>query len=156
MLPDTDKFAQLLAFVWSVEAGSFSAAARAHDLSPSAISKLVSRLENRLGVRLFVRLQRSIAPTAEGTEYYRIARVALDAMADADSVGDALAGDTAGVLRVHTMPSFAQHQIAPWLDTIREMAQADRFAMKSISTRACRARPVTPTQVRAGRFPAGK
>lgn len=126
MLPDTDKFTQLLAFAWSIEAGSFSAAARAHHLSPSAISKLVTRLENRLGVRLFVRLQRSVAPTAEGREYYRIARVALDALADADSVGDALAGGTAGVLRVHTMPSFAQHQIAPWLPAFLEQHPALR------------------------------
>lgn len=115
MLPETEKYSQLLAFVWSVEAGSFSAAARAHDLSPSAISKLVSRLENRLGVRLFNRLQRSVAPTLEGLEYFRIARTALDAMADADAVGDTLGSEVAGILRVHTMPTFAQHQIAPWL-----------------------------------------
>lgn len=115
MQPETEKYSQLLAFVWSVEAGSFSAAARAHGLSPSAISKMVSRLENRLGVRLFNRLQRSVVPTLEGLEYFRIARTALDAMADTDAVGDALGSEVSGVLRVHTMPTFALHQIAPWL-----------------------------------------
>jgi len=115
MRPETDRYTQLLALVWSVEAGSFSAAARQHDLSPSAISKLVGKLENRLGVRLFHRLPRSVVPTLEGLDYYRTARNALDAMADADSVGDALGGEATGMLRVHTMPTFAQHQIAPWL-----------------------------------------
>jgi len=115
MRPETDRYTQLLAFVWSVEAGSFSAAARQHDLSPSAISKLVGRLEARLGVRLFSRLPRSVVPTLEGLAYHRTARCALDAIAEADAVGDVLGGKARGVLRVHTMPTFAQHQIAPWL-----------------------------------------
>ena len=115
MLPETEKYSQLLAFVWSVEAGSFSAAARAHDLSPSAISKLVSRLEDRLGVRLFTRLQRSVVPTPEGMEYFHTARKALDAMADTESVGDTLGSAASGLLRVQTTPMFAQHLIAPWL-----------------------------------------
>ena len=120
MLPETEKYSQLLAFVWSIEAGSFSAAARAHQLSPSAISKLVGRLEVRLGVRLFTRLQRSVVPTAEGQEYFRAARIALEAMADTESVGDTLCAEIVGLLRVHTMPTFAQHQIAPWLPAFLE------------------------------------
>lgn len=120
MLPETEKYSQLLAFVWSVEAGSFSAAARAHDLSPSAISKLVSRLEDRLGVRLFTRLQRSVSPTSEGLEYFHTARKALDAMADTESVGDTLGTAVSGLLRVQTTPMFAQHLIAPWLPKFLE------------------------------------
>ncbi|MGH9577811.1 MAG: helix-turn-helix domain-containing protein, partial [Terriglobales bacterium] len=55
----------MAAFVRSVELGGFSAAARALGLTPSAISKLVTRLEARLGVRLLNRTTRSLALTPE-------------------------------------------------------------------------------------------
>jgi len=41
-----ENYAQMLAFLWATEHGSFSAAARANDLTPSAVSKLVTRLED--------------------------------------------------------------------------------------------------------------
>ena len=50
-----DSYRQMMAFIWAHEHGSFSAAARAHDLTPSAMSKLIGRLENRLGIRLIQR-----------------------------------------------------------------------------------------------------
>ena len=42
-----DNFSQLQAFMWANEHGNFSAAARANGLTPSTISKLITRLENR-------------------------------------------------------------------------------------------------------------
>ncbi len=65
-----EKTAGLLAFVRSVETGSFSSAARSLGATPSAISKSVAKLEARLGARLLHRSTRSISLTDEGASYY--------------------------------------------------------------------------------------
>lgn len=110
-----DNYSQMLAFIWANEHGNFSAAARAHDMSPSAISKLINRLENRLQVRLFQRGARSLTLTEEGNVYLESARAVMDAMAEADSLAEALPTRVSGTLRIHTMTTFAKHQIIPWL-----------------------------------------
>lgn len=67
---------ELIAFVSSVELHSFSAAARLLGTTPSAISKRVGKLEDRLGVRLLQRTTRSLHLTPDGTAYYeRVARL---------------------------------------------------------------------------------
>jgi len=108
-------YSEMLAFARAAQEGSFSAAARAHGMSPSAISKLVTRLENRLAVRLFNRQSRSVELSVEGQVYYRSVRAALDAMDDASAAGELLTANAKGTLRIHTMQTFARHQIVPWL-----------------------------------------
>lgn len=110
-----DHYTQLLAFVWVIECGSFSAAARAHDLSPSTVSKLIGALEKRLGVRLFVRGSQTLRLTAEGLVFERSARAVTEAMAAADQLAESLPNRVSGVLRVHTMATFAKHQLLRWL-----------------------------------------
>ena len=112
---DKENYSQMLAFLWATEHKSFSAAARANDLSPSAVSKLVTRLENRLSVRLFQRGTRTLTLTEEGRVYLRSARAVMDAMAEADSLAEAFPARLRGILRIHTMATFAKHQIIPWL-----------------------------------------
>ena len=51
--------------------GSFAGAAKDVSLSPSAVAKLITRLEHRLGVRLINRTTRRLALTAEGEAYTR-------------------------------------------------------------------------------------
>ena len=110
-----DNYSQLLAFLWATEHGNFSAASRAHGLTPSAISKLISRLEDRLQVRLFQRGTRSLSLTEEGAAYLVSARAVINAMAEADSLAEAFPTRVSGMLRIHTMSTFAKHQIIPWL-----------------------------------------
>ncbi len=110
-----DNYRQMIAFMWAYEHGSFSAAARAHDLTPSAMSKLISRLENRLGVRLFKRGARQLALTEEGLAYLHSVRNVISAMAEADSLAEGLPTRISGNLKIRTMPTFAKHQILPWL-----------------------------------------
>src|SRR5260370_29669190 len=57
-------------FVRVVEHGAFSAAARSLRMTPSALSKLVARLERRLGVRLVNRSTRKLQLTPEGATFY--------------------------------------------------------------------------------------
>lgn len=110
-----DNYRQMMAFIWAYEHGSFSAAARANDLTPSAMSKLINRLENRLGVRLIQRGARQLTLTEEGIAYLKSARNVVAAMNEADSLAEAFPTRISGVLKIRTMPTFAQHQILPWL-----------------------------------------
>ncbi|GFE97956.1 LysR family transcriptional regulator [Gluconobacter sp. Gdi] len=80
MLRDVNRSGEMEVFVAVVEAGSFSEASRRLDMSPSAVSKLTSRLEARLGTRLLNRSTRSIELTAEGERFYRESQCILEQM----------------------------------------------------------------------------
>jgi len=86
MIDPLEHAAGLSAFIDAVETGSFSAAARRAGTTPSSVSKSVGRLERRLGVRLFVRSTRSLAPTVEGAAYFERVAPLLRALAEAQDV----------------------------------------------------------------------
>ncbi|MDJ0390786.1 LysR family transcriptional regulator [Roseomonas sp. E05] len=108
----------MLVFVRAVEDGSFSAAGRSLSLSPSAVSKMIARVENRLGVVLFNRSLRNLTLTPEGEAFYPAARQAIEAVEEAEA---AAFGGVAlrDVLRVRSMPTFAIHQLAPLVPAFR-------------------------------------
>lgn len=64
-----DSLGALSAFVQAADANGFTEAGRKLGVSPSAVSKAVGRLEERLGVRLFHRSTRTITLTAEGSRF---------------------------------------------------------------------------------------
>ena len=103
------------AFAQVVEKGNFSAAAADLDLTPSAISKLITRLENRLGVRLLNRTTRRISLTAEGETFYLRVSDILAAIADAEAEISQTGQTPRGRLRINCMTGFAFHQLAPVL-----------------------------------------
>lgn len=90
-----------------VDRGSFAAAAVDFGLSPSAVSKLVTRLESRLGVRLLNRTTRRLALTAEGEVFLDRSRKILDAIEAAESEIASSRRAAQGHLRVHAFPTFA-------------------------------------------------
>lgn len=92
----------LLAFVRSVETGSFSAAARALALTPSSVSKAITRLEAELRSKLFRRSTRYLKPTEEGLALFDRVAPLLRGLEDA---ADAMRtdGDARGLLRA-SMP----------------------------------------------------
>ena len=65
-----DQTQGLLAYVRTVQAGSFSGAAQSLGTTSSAVSRSVARLERRLGVRLLRRSTGALTPTQEGVAYY--------------------------------------------------------------------------------------
>lgn len=110
-----DKPGEIAVFVRVVEDGGFSAAARTLGLTPSAVSKLVSRLENRLGVRLMHRTTRAFSLTHEGEVYYqRSARILRD-IEDAEEAITRLNEAPRGTLKVNAAVAFATCQVAPLL-----------------------------------------
>lgn len=105
----------LRAFVRVVECQSFSGAASALELTPSAVSKLVSRLEDRLGVRLLHRTTRRLALTVEGEVYFARARAILSDIEDAEAEVTRTRGSPRGRLHVNASIAFAVHQLSPAL-----------------------------------------
>src|SRR5580704_17861575 len=81
-----EKTTGLVAFVRTVDAGSFSAASRLIGSSQSAVSKSVARLERRLGVRLIQRSTRTLRLTSEGSAYYERVAPLLRAIEEAEDV----------------------------------------------------------------------
>lgn len=104
---------EMAALVRVVDAKGFSAAAPALGLTPSAVSKLVTRLETRLGVRLLQRTTRALHLTEEGEAFYGAARRIVG---EIETLEDQISGQSKtphGLLRVTTSLAFATHQLAP-------------------------------------------
>lgn len=111
---DVNRSGEMEVFSRVVELGGFSTAARAFQMTPSAISKLVARLEARLGVRLINRSTRKLQLTPEGTAFYERAVRILDEIAAAER--EAAVGATpSGLLRVNTSVPFGLHRLLPLL-----------------------------------------
>jgi DNA-binding transcriptional LysR family regulator len=90
-----------------IKRGSFAGAAEDMGLSPSAVSKLITRLELRLGVRLINRTTRRLALTPEGEIYLERSRDILRAIEAAEVDIASARLSPRGHLRVHAFPTFA-------------------------------------------------
>jgi DNA-binding transcriptional LysR family regulator len=102
-------------FVRVVERRSFSAAAQELGLTPSAVSKLITRLEDRLGARLLHRTTRRLSLTSEGEHYFVRARKILADIAEAEAEIARSQAAPSGKLRINTSIAFATYQLAPSL-----------------------------------------
>ncbi len=108
-----EKTTGLVAFVRTVESGSFSAASRLVGSSQSAISKSVAALERRLGVKLIQRSTRTLSLTTEGQAYYERVAPLLRAIEDAEDVVQG-AATPSGLIRVSAPQELGRMLIAPW------------------------------------------
>ncbi|CAI1720106.1 LysR family transcriptional regulator [Serratia proteamaculans] len=107
-------------FVAVAEAGSFANAAEKLHLTRSAISKIISRLEERLGVMLFLRTTRSQSLTDEGVLFYEHCRQALATIHSAETLLESGKVQASGRLRVSMPVLFGHLCIAP---VLTELAQ---------------------------------
>lgn len=110
-----DAIGEMRAFVRVVEQQSFAAAATTLALSPSAVSKLVTRLEDRLGVQLLQRTTRRLSLTAEGDLYFGRARQILTDIEETEIEVSRSRAAPRGRLRINTSNGFGIHQLAPAL-----------------------------------------
>jgi DNA-binding transcriptional LysR family regulator len=115
-----DEVAEFQLFVEIVKAGNLSAAARALNASPAAMSRGLSALESRLGVRLVTRTSRRFELTEEGCLFYerceRIVAEIAEAEAEASSQGKTLKGK----LRIGAPTEIGRRLIAPLVATFVE------------------------------------
>ena len=131
---DVDNLSGVALFVQLAQAGSFVAAARQAGISPSAVSKSLARLEQRLGARLFQRSTRQLSLTAEGQLFLsRSERI----LAEMQAAQEELAGQRAphgrlrlglpelGGLFLPALADFAQRHPAIALDLDFSDALAD-------------------------------
>ncbi len=96
---------ELETFVAVVEGGTFSAAARALDLPVSTVSRQVTRLEDRLGVRLLNRTTRRVTTTGPGQSYFERARRIVAESQEAEEEVRQLHGQPRGLLRISAPPT---------------------------------------------------
>jgi DNA-binding transcriptional LysR family regulator len=105
----------LTAFVRAVEKGGFSSAARDLGLTPSAVSKLVTRMEDRLGVRLLNRTTRRLALTPEGEAFFHRTQRILADIEEAENEVSRFRERPQGRLHVNVGHAFGAHALVPAL-----------------------------------------
>ena len=110
-----DRFRELSTFVAVAENGAFNAAARRLNMSPPAVTRLVTALEGRIGARLFTRTTRRVALTEAGERLLADATRILTELDEAEASAAGAHQSPRGVLRVTAPVMFGQRHIAPIL-----------------------------------------
>lgn len=131
-----DRLTGIIAFARSASLGSYTAAARSLGISPSAVSKSVQRLEERLGLSLFTRTTRSLTLTPEGRDLHERALRLLREAEAIEQAAVAARSEPAGTLKVTAPFPIGVHLLAPALPRFRErypklsvdLRLGDRFA----------------------------
>jgi DNA-binding transcriptional LysR family regulator len=115
-----ERLTGLVAFARAGSLGSYTAAARALSISPSAVSKSVQRLEQQLGLALFTRTTRSLTLTPEGRDLHnRTLRLLRDAE-EIEQAASTARGEPSGVLKVAAPLPIGIHLLCPALPQFRE------------------------------------
>lgn len=117
-----DRIRELRAFVAIVEKRTMAEAAAEVQLTPSAISKLLKRLETTVGVRLVSRTTRQLVLTSEGETFYEHARTIIDGIDALDAILNTRSKCPSGTLRISCGVAFGLHGLCPVLPEF-----ADRF-----------------------------
>lgn len=107
LLPD------LASFILIVEEGSFTAAAKKLDVTPSALSKLVTRLEKALSVKLFERSTRTLLITRSGQKVYDQAVIMLNAAKQAVELSLSDHTEIQGALTIAAPEAFLNSVVQP-------------------------------------------
>ena len=121
--------ASLELFCLAAEHESFTLAANAAGLSPAAVSRTIARLEDRLGVRLFVRTTRRVHLTDGGKAYFEQCRQALSILRDAEGLVAESQQAPSGLVRMSVASPYAHYRILPLLPRFRALYPQVRFEM---------------------------
>ncbi|MBI5938408.1 MAG: LysR family transcriptional regulator [Betaproteobacteria bacterium] len=108
-------FTEMAVFAKVVELGSFSRAASALNLTRSAVSKHVARLEDGLGVKLLHRSTRAMSLTDAGRAVHEQCAVLANAADQAVAAASRLVAEPRGTLRISVSTAFGSHHVAPLL-----------------------------------------
>lgn len=102
----------LQTFVSVVRARNFTSAADSLGVTPSAVSKQISGLEERLGVRLLNRTTRSVSPTEAGQMFYQHCESILESITEAEKLVTDFDIEPKGRLRITAMSNFGRRELA--------------------------------------------
>jgi DNA-binding transcriptional LysR family regulator len=115
-----DRLLSMKVFQRVIDEGGFAAAARAMDLSPAVVTRLIADLEEHLGARLLQRTTRKLALTEAGDAYLQRLRGILHEIDDAESAAAANTREMRGTIRVLATPVLASYFVAPRIAAWRE------------------------------------
>ena len=110
-----NNFRELAAFMTVAEEGAFNAAARHLNIAPSAVTRLINQMEERIGAKLFTRTTRRVALTEAGERLRDGAAHILDDMAAAEAAAAGAHQKPTGHLRVTAPVLFGQRYLMPAL-----------------------------------------
>jgi len=116
-----DRLMTMRVFQKVIDEGGFAAAARALDISPAVVTRLVADLEDHLGTRLLHRSTRRLSLSVAGETYLTRVRSILQDIDEADAVASSQTHELAGVLRVLAPPVLATHMVAPLIARFRQL-----------------------------------
>ncbi|MCA6058266.1 MULTISPECIES: LysR family transcriptional regulator [Oceanospirillaceae] len=102
----------LQTFVSVVRSRNFTSAADSLGVTPSAVSKQISGLEERLGVRLLNRTTRSVSPTEAGQMFYQHCENILESITEAEKLVTDFDVTPRGRLRITAMSNFGRRELA--------------------------------------------
>jgi DNA-binding transcriptional LysR family regulator len=103
-----------------VESGSFVKAAKALGVTQSAVSRAVSKLEARIGIRLFHRTTRTVTLTGEGRQFYEEIAPLINGIENAVTLASGAGTSVKGHLRVNIDPFFSRLLVAPEIGAFLE------------------------------------
>ncbi|MBV7482093.1 LysR family transcriptional regulator [Bordetella sp. BOR01] len=110
-----DRFEEMRVFTTVVEAGSFVKATETLRMSKAGVSRHVTELESRLGVRLLQRTTRRQSLTEEGQLFYERCKALLAEVEDAETEVTSRSGEVGGLLRINAPLTFGvRHLAALW------------------------------------------
>ena len=110
-----DRLQAMKIFERVVEEGGFAAAARAMDMSPPVVTRMVAELEQHLGTRLLQRTTRKLALTDAGDAYLQRVRAILHEIDDAEAAAAASTRELRGTIRIVAAPVLATNFLAPMM-----------------------------------------
>lgn len=108
-------------FCLAAEKSSFTQAATTAGLTPAAIGRSVSRLENRLGVQLFIRSTRKIRLSEAGQQYYDKCQIALEQFSEAERLVSGQQIAPSGSLRISVPTTYGHYRVLPHIHKFREL-----------------------------------
>lgn len=154
-----NRFGDIETFLAVANGGSLASAAKALRLTPSAVSRSVARLEQRLGVTLMRRTTRSLALTAEGEAYRERMTVLLADIATVEAGLGQEGQGPRGLLRINASPSIGMMGLLPILprftarypDIVVDLALSDTIVdlVEERADVAIRIGPLRDTSLRA-------
>lgn len=104
-----------------IDEGGFAAAARALDMSPAVVTRLVADLEEHLSTRLLHRTTRRLSLSVAGENYLGRVRAILQDIDEAHLAVSSQTHEMAGVLRILAPPVLATHVLAPLIAGFRQL-----------------------------------
>lgn len=124
-----DRLLSMRVFRRVIDEGSFAAAARALDMSPAVVTRLVADLEAHLGTRLLQRTTRRLALTDAGSAYIERLRAILVDIDDAEASVSADTRELAGQLHISAPPLVATYLVGPLIAGFRRLHPNIRFEL---------------------------